>query len=494
MSSAPGDSSSFDAAPRSPRWKWGVCGLLLLATMLLYMDRQTLALTIIDIRRDIGINNEQYGQLEFGFGIAFAVGAIFFGILVDRFPIRWLYPFVLTCWSCAGLATAFAVDIGDALATFLTPIFGDPGQWLIGFTGLSDEQRTWSPEKQGSLSRGFLGFWSCRVSLGFFEAGHWPCALVTTQRILAHRELPLGNSILQSGASLGAILTPIVVLLLSPVSVQPNQPSFADAIWELCTFPSRPDVAAEIASDAWRAPFVVVGLVGLSWLIPWFLLIGKRDLEYRPMVRTAAEGGEPSTALLVRKFLACIIIVVMINLMWQFYRAWLPKLMGEHHGYSKLAMGIFISMYYIMSDIGCIGAGAMVRKLAGVGWDVHKARVFTFAACTGLTSLSFVIAETPPGPWLVLMLFLVAAGSLGLFPNYYAFSQDLSRRHQGKITGTLGFFSWVASAAMQGYVGKDLEANKDYRLAITLAGAAPLIALAALLILWRPGRKQSMPI
>ena len=55
----------------------------------------------------------------------------------------------------------------------------------------------------------------CRVLLGFFEAGQWPCALVTAQRLLSRRDRPLGNSIIQSGASLGAIATPVVVLYLA---------------------------------------------------------------------------------------------------------------------------------------------------------------------------------------------------------------------------------------------------------------------------------------
>ena len=55
----------------------------------------------------------------------------------------------------------------------------------------------------------------CRVLLGFFEAGQWPCALITSQRLLSRRDRPLGNSILQSGASLGAIATPFVVIALT---------------------------------------------------------------------------------------------------------------------------------------------------------------------------------------------------------------------------------------------------------------------------------------
>jgi len=53
--------------------------------------------------------------------------------------------------------------------------------------------------------------WWCRLLLGLFEAGHWPCALKTTQHILSNKDRTMGNSILQSGATIGAMLTPFVV-------------------------------------------------------------------------------------------------------------------------------------------------------------------------------------------------------------------------------------------------------------------------------------------
>ena len=69
---------------RTPAWKWGVCGLLLLATMLNYMDRQTLSQMATDIGRELRLSNEDYGKLELGFGLAFAAGGVVTGILVDR--------------------------------------------------------------------------------------------------------------------------------------------------------------------------------------------------------------------------------------------------------------------------------------------------------------------------------------------------------------------------------------------------------------------------
>src|SRR5882672_3273612 len=97
---------------RSTTWRWGVCSLLLLAAMLMYMDRLTLSQLAPTICREYALTNERFGLLATGFSIAFATGALFFGFAVDRVGPRLLYPTVVIGWSCAGIATAYSQTIG----------------------------------------------------------------------------------------------------------------------------------------------------------------------------------------------------------------------------------------------------------------------------------------------------------------------------------------------------------------------------------------------
>ena len=60
--------------PRSKAWRWGVCILLLAATMINYMDRQTLSATAKRVKAEFRLSNEQYGLLENRFSYAFAAG------------------------------------------------------------------------------------------------------------------------------------------------------------------------------------------------------------------------------------------------------------------------------------------------------------------------------------------------------------------------------------------------------------------------------------
>src|SRR5439155_10466046 len=99
--------------PPSPSaWRWWVCGALLLATLLNYMDRQALSETATELKVRYSLDDERYGRIEQWFSYAFATGGLTFGFLVDRFGPRRLYPIVLIGWSLAGIATTFAASPG----------------------------------------------------------------------------------------------------------------------------------------------------------------------------------------------------------------------------------------------------------------------------------------------------------------------------------------------------------------------------------------------
>jgi MFS transporter, ACS family, hexuronate transporter len=439
-----------DGTARSPDWKWYVCGMMLLATMLNYMDRQTLSVTITDISRELQLTNTHYGNLELGFGLAFAVGGIVTGLLADRLSVRWLYPAVLAGWSLAGVATAFADKIGAAVSSL----------------GIGD-----------GLPDGYLGLMVCRTMLGFFEAGQWPCALVTSQRLLAPRDRPLGNSLLQSGAALGAIITPLIVQAM----------------------------VSEAAAGSWRGPFQLIGTLGLLWIVPWLVIVRPGDLRQHDdaiMVDAAVEcepadddearhvGPRPNPAAFWRRFAALLVTVIAINLCFHFFRAWLPKFLREFHGYDRDTVNYFTSAYFIATDVGCLSMGLAVKRLTLRGWPVHGARMATFALCCVLTGLSTVAAVLPRGPALLAVLLVIGFGALGLFPSYYSLTQELSTRHQGKVTGALGCATWTCTALMQKYVGVTVDETQSYAAGIFLVGLLPLAALVALALLWN-GRQRS---
>jgi ACS family hexuronate transporter-like MFS transporter len=146
--------------------------------------------------------------------------------------------------------------------------------------------------------------------------------------------------------------------------------------------------------------------------------------------------------------------------------------------------------YFAAADAGSLASGFATLLLIRQGIPVHRSRVTVFSVCALLTTLSLVVAVIPTGPLLLVLLLVLAFAMLGLFPQYYSFSQELTTRHQGKITGALGCITWMSVAAMQGTVGAWIKETHDYPLAVSLAGLLPLAGLAAMLTLWTPRSRR----
>jgi MFS transporter, ACS family, hexuronate transporter len=404
-------------AARAPSWKWIVCGLLLLASAINYMDRQTLANAAVRISREFALTQEQYGKVETVFGYAFAAGSLLFGWLADRMAVRWLYASVLALWSIAGFATGFVRNYDELLV--------------------------------------------CRTLLGFFEAGHWPCAVRTTRMLLDPRERSFGNGLLQSGASVGAIVTPLIMnALMTP---------------QLST---------------WRVPFQVVGAVGLLWIIPWLLLLKQEDV---PPARATTEQAATSfwNIILSRRMLIVLFVITCINTTWQIMRAWLPKILQEGRGYSETHALYFNSAWFAATDIGCLGAGALAAWLARRYLSVHAARVVVFVACAGLCATCVLVPWLGKGWMLLGVLALAGAGALGVFPIYHAFTQDISGEHQGKITGLAGVVTWLVAGRMQTLFGRLADRTGSFDLGLVLASLLPVLAVIPIWLFWNKRNSSS---
>ncbi len=420
--SVPADLVITDRA-RSDTWRWYICVLLLFATVVNYMDRLTTNTLAGEIQREFSLNNQQYGNMELGFGLAFAAGSLLFGWLVDRVGVFWLYPIVLVGWSLMGFLTGLSRSYTELL-------------WL-------------------------------RVLLGLFEAGHFPCGLKTVQQLMAPRDRAMGNSLLQAGTALGAILAPQAIKFL----VDPAQ------------------------ADGWRRPFLVIGAGGTLWVLFWLFSLRPRDLrDHHAAVETTSPNDKPSPTtgwpgfwriVFSRNYLALAILVICINLNWHLWRVWLPKFLVEARRYERNAMLDFTTFYYIAADAGILLGGAASAWLARHGMSTYASRIWVFAGCCGLTTLTTLIPFLPAGNQLQATMLVVGFGGLGSFAAFYTLTQDLSLEHQGKLSGSLATITWLVTAAVQPIFGAYLDQTHNYDTVLALAGWFPMLALLAILTLWR---------
>lgn len=161
----------MSSGERVPAKTWSICFALFLATAVVYLDRQVLALTAQKIIAEFRLSNEQFGQIVAAFRYSYGVVQILGGFLVDRWGAGIIFPVAGGVWSLAGLLTGLATTVGM-------------------LTGL-------------------------RFLLGAGEAFNWPCALKITNTLLSPKDRPLANGIFNSGAVVGALVGPVVVTVIA---------------------------------------------------------------------------------------------------------------------------------------------------------------------------------------------------------------------------------------------------------------------------------------
>ncbi len=153
---------------RAPQaWKWWLAIVLFLATVLTYLDRQTMSLCAPMITKEFQLSNEQYGQLVAAFRWAYALLHIPAGYLADRVPIRLVYALAVGLWSLAGTA--------------------------------------------GAVVWGFRQLLITRAVLGVGEAFNWPCATRIVANVLPPSDRGLGSGIFNSGAAVGSLIAPLII-------------------------------------------------------------------------------------------------------------------------------------------------------------------------------------------------------------------------------------------------------------------------------------------
>ena len=150
--------------------RWTIVGLIALATIVNYIDRNALAVMWPEISRQIGASKDDYALLITVFMLAYALGQLLFGKLFDVLGVRRGFTLSISAWSLSIGLHALTASIG----TF-------------------------------AIVRGMLGL---------SEAGAWPGAVKANAQWFPPQERAFAQGMFNAGASLGAIVSaPLIALL-----------------------------------------------------------------------------------------------------------------------------------------------------------------------------------------------------------------------------------------------------------------------------------------
>ncbi len=158
------------AMARVGHYRWTICAMLFFATTINYVDRQVLGILAPTLQREIGWNEQQYGNIVSFFTLAYALGFLVAGRIMDRVGTRRGYAGAIGLWSLAAM--------GHSLVST-----------VAGF----------------SIARFFLG-------LG--ESGNFPAAIKTVTEWFPQRERAFAIGVFNAGSNVGAIVAPLVVPLI----------------------------------------------------------------------------------------------------------------------------------------------------------------------------------------------------------------------------------------------------------------------------------------
>jgi ACS family hexuronate transporter-like MFS transporter len=145
------------------RFRWVICALLFFGVTKNYMDRQVLGLLKTTLQSDLRWDENDYANLVAAFQIAYAVGMVVVGRLIDRFGTRLGYAFAMAFWSLASMAHALAGNLAGFMAARAALGFGEAGVFPASIKAVSE----WFPKKERSFA---TGIFNAGTNVGAFTA------------------------------------------------------------------------------------------------------------------------------------------------------------------------------------------------------------------------------------------------------------------------------------------------------------------------------------
>ena len=408
------------ATQNAGRVRWLICGLLFFAASVNYMDRQVIGLLKPTLQVQLGWTEIGYSNIVLAFTMAYGIGSLVVGKLVDRLGTRIGFALAVLFWSISAMAHAAATSI--------------------------------------------LQFAAARFSLGIGESGSFPGSIKAVAEWFPKKERAVATGIFNSGTNVGAIVTPLVVPWLTlrfgwrMAFIATGALGFLwIAAWlalyrrpEESTLVS-PGELALIQSDAQESATVSV---------PWQSLITLRQ----------------AWAVGLGKFFT--------DPIWWVYLFWMPDFLSRNLKLDLKGMALPLFVIYSGASVGSIGGGWFSSWLLKRRWSVNASRKTAMLVCALAVTPIMLAARAGNAWFAVCLIALAAGAHQGWSANIYTLASDMFPKGAvasvvgfGTLLGTIG---GMGIAKMVGYI---LQRTGSYVPIFILAGTAYLVALAFVQIL-----------
>ncbi len=333
----------------SAKTKWIMLSFALVATILNYVDR--LAFNYLSAEGALRhlIPDDVFGYIGTAFFIGYLISNLLSGFVIDKLGTRIGYSLCMAFWTTACLL--------QALATL--------------------------PFHFGII----------RTLLGIGEAGNWPAAIKLTSEWFPPEERSTATGIFNSGAAIGAIITPPLIAWLG-------------------------------SSFGWQAAFVTIGILGYILLVIFWFTYYTPDHS----LKESKARIIPAKKLIKTRFVSWFTISkVFMDPIWYFITFWLGRYLVDVHHWDLKKIGWFVVFPFILADLGNIVGGLFTQYIINRGIPVPKARKISVAIFGSMMAFSLILGpfviSTPASALIILSI--TGFGYAAYTSNTMAFPADV---------------------------------------------------------------------
>jgi ACS family hexuronate transporter-like MFS transporter len=423
------------------KYRWTICGLVFFATTVNYLDRAVISLLKPYLETEFRWNSGDYANIEIAFKLAYSLGMLGVGRIIDKLGTK----------------------MGYALSTFL---------WSLAAIGHAFVSST-------------LGFSVARAFLGVTEAGNFPAAIKTTAEWFPQKERALATGIFNSGSNVGAIIAPLTVPLIAEsigwkwAFVITGALGF---VWLILWFvyyevPARHARLTKAEFDYIHSDVDDLAAAAIAQpKVSWFKLLTFRQ----------------TWAFVVGKFLT--------DPIWWFYLFWLPDFLNKQYGLKGTEVALPVAAVYVLSSIGSVGGGWVPLNFIRNGMPAFKARklsMLLIACCVFPIVFAQYLGQL--NMWLaVLVIGIAAAAHQAWSANIFTTVSDMfPKRAVASVTGIGGMAGGLGGILLSALVQKRMfvyyesigQLQTAYFIMFWICGGAYLLAWG-LMHLLAPKMKQ----
>jgi MFS transporter, ACS family, hexuronate transporter len=388
--------SNTSSGFKIPYLRWWIVGLLLCATMINYLDRQTLTIASTTICKAYELNENDYSHIVMSFLLAYAIMQPFAGRIIDWLGTRAGFSLSVLWWGAANMLTA--------------------------------------------LASGLYSFSIFRFLLGLGEAGNFPASIKTVAEWFPARERAMATGAFNMGAGIGAIIAPPMIGFLilkygwqSGFVVTGILTLIWAPLWYL--FYRRPQEHPLITSQE---------LARIS------------DPEDKAAADAPAPKASWKELVVHRELWGCVIAKFLSDPVWWFYLFWLPKYMQDARGFSLKDIALFTWLPYVTADIGCLFGGGISSFFIKRGMGVVKARKVGLCVCASMMPIAFVAARVDNAYLALTCISIATFGHQSWSSNLLTLPADLFPKRQVAtaygLAGSAGSWGGVVFTPLVGMI------------------------------------------